>query len=256
MGELIMSDDVPLEEVKKGNEAGYTCVSTEDSFGNAEKVSIVGDDSQVLTIALGGGDKLTAEPGCMMHMSEGIDINTKCAPNGCTRCCCLRSSCCISEYSSNGGFVGLSPNFPSKVVAEHLTGDKHWVVKKSGFMASLGDVNVDLDLDCCSATCCCGHMGYARQGIHGDGTMFVNAGGTLMRKELAEGEEILIDAGSIVAFEKSVNYDLKCIGNCMMICCGGDGLCAAKMTGPGTVYMQSMSFEKFVNVLSTPPGMQ
>ena len=58
--------------------------------------------------------------------------------------------------------------------------------------------------------------------------------------------EILIDHNSIVAFKDTVDYKLQMIGNCMMCCCGGDGMCGAKMTGPGEVYMQSMSFEKFV----------
>merc|ERR1712093_787469 len=81
------------------------------------------------------------------------------------------------------------------------------------------------------------------------GMAFINAGGTVLEKTLAEGEEVLIDHNSIVGFQETVKYDLVTVGNLLMCCAGGEGCFQAKMTGPGKVYMQSMSFEKFVNSL-------
>jgi len=166
----------------------------------------------------------------------------------------LGAGCCMTSYTNNGqdGYIGLTPLFPAKIIAEKLPkeADGHWIVKKRGYMASHGnDVKVEASWDCCSTTCCCGALGCVRQKLSspsGEGTMFLNAGGTIMKKVLADGEVILIDHNSIVAFKDTVDYKLQMIGNCMMCCCGGDGMCGAKMTGPGEVYMQSMSFEKFV----------
>ena len=61
--------------------------------------------------------------------------------------------------------------------------------------------------------------------------------------------QMFINHNSIVGWENSVKYDVECFGNCLMCCCGG-GPFTAKMTGPGSVYVQSMSFDKFIKSVS------
>jgi uncharacterized protein (AIM24 family) len=225
------SDDVSSGEVKL---EGFSFIDTTALIEDANVATIVGDDAQVLTLALGNGKNVQTQPGAMIHMSEGVKATTGFAPNCCVRCCCLGLNCCETTYTNEGGgdgYIGLTPNFPAKVIAEKLAPGKPWIVKTSGYMSSQGEINVDKDMDCCTKTCCCGSMGCCRTKIVGDGNMYLNAGGTIMKKVLGEGEEILIDRAGIVAFEESVSYDMQCIGNCLMICCGGEGMCAAKMTG-------------------------
>ena len=47
---------------------------------------------------------------------------------------------------------------------------------------------------------CCGGV---RQTVQGDGTAFLAAMGTLMKKELAPGEVFVIDTNSLVAWDKT-----------------------------------------------------
>lgn len=96
------------------------------------------------------------------------------------------------------------------------------------------------DLDCSCLTCCCGGFGCCRQSIKGsrDSVAFLNAGGTIVYRQLAEGERIVVDSGSIVAIEQSVHLGLTPNGSCGMWCCGGEGCCATALTGPGKVFMQ------------------
>jgi uncharacterized protein (AIM24 family) len=54
-------------------------------------------------------------------------------------------------------------------------------------MASMGQVKVVADFDCCSLNCCCGGMGMVRQTQIGSGTVFLAAGGTILEKTLADG---------------------------------------------------------------------
>jgi uncharacterized protein (AIM24 family) len=222
----------------------------------APKTQVTGADSQVLTIMLNPGEEIQTEPGAMMHMSDGVQPDLGCAPNCCTRCCCLGESCWIAHYKNEGapGYIGLTPNFPAKVISYDVS-EGPMILKKHGYMAQLGGVELDKDVDCFSLTCCCGALGCCRQKISlpagtSSGMAFINAGGTVLEKTLAEGEEVLIDHNSIVGFQETVKYDLVTVGNLLMCCAGGEGCFQAKMTGPGKVYMQSMSFEKFVNSLS------
>jgi uncharacterized protein (AIM24 family) len=54
----------------------------------------------------------------------------------------------------------------------------------------------------------------------------------------------LVDTESILCFESSVNIDIQWVGNVAAICCGGEGLFNTTMTGPGKIWMQSMSIDK------------
>ena len=74
---------------------------------------------------------------------------------------------------------------------------------------------------------------------------FLNAGGTLVFKDLKDGETVTIDAGSLVGFEDSAKLGCAFNGGFCTCCCGGEGCFSTTITGPGRVYMQSMSFERF-----------
>jgi uncharacterized protein (AIM24 family) len=45
-----------------------------------------------------------------------------------------------------------------------------------------------------------------KQGLTGDGDVFLKAGGALIRRELAEGEQLRISSGCLVAFSNGVDY--------------------------------------------------
>lgn len=51
-----------------------------------------------------------------------------------------------------------------------------------------------------------GGEGFVLQGLTGEGDVFVKAGGTLIRRELEEGEQLRISSGCLVAFSNGVDY--------------------------------------------------
>lgn len=61
---------------------------------------------------------------------------------------------------------------------------------------------------------------------------------------LSAGETILVDSHCILCFESSVAIDIKSVGGFLTCCCGGQGLFTTTMTGPGKVWLQSMSIDK------------
>lgn len=128
-------------------------------------------------------------------------------------------------------------------------------------MAQLGEVDVgrsvdrvlDLAVDCCSrlrlvgcdldsgcATACCAGFGCCRQKISGtkDSVAFLAAGGTIMYRQLKDGETVTVDSRSVVAMEESVSLGITSNGQCSMMLCGGEGCCSTTLTGPGKVFMQ------------------
>jgi uncharacterized protein (AIM24 family) len=63
-------------------------------------------------------------------------------------------------------------------------------------------------------------------------------------KNLQPGETMLVDTDSVLCFESSVQVDVKIVGGCVTCCCSGQGLFNTTFTGPGKVWIQSMSIDK------------
>eukprot|EP00934_Nitzschia_sp_Nitz4_P000138 Nitzschia sp. Nitz4//scaffold206_size41850//16184//17281//NITZ4_007420-RA/size41850-processed-gene-0.42-mRNA-1//1//CDS//3329541559//138//frame0 len=223
--------------------------------------NIVGHDMQVLTMEVPPQEQVVTEPGSFMYMSPGMETKTEwvcdkvgCA-DGCGRCCGGEAPCKVFLVNpvATAGYVGITPNYPAKIIpmkfGTHIKSGSRLIAKSGAYMTELGDVKVGCDLDCSPATCCCAGLGCCRQEITGsdESIAFLAAGGTVVFHVLKEGETIIADTNSIVALEESVTLGIVPNGRCcgLTCCCGGEGLFSTTLTGPGRVYIQSMSFQKF-----------
>ena len=83
--------------------------------------------------------------------------------------------------------------------------------------------------------------------LDGDGLAFVHAGGTVVKRELKTGETLLIDTGCVVAYTPNVNFEIQYVGKVKTALFGGEGLFFAKVTGPGTVWLQSLPFSRLAS---------
>ena len=61
------------------------------------------------------------------------------------------------------------------------------------------------------------------------------------------GETLHVDTGCIVAFTPSVSFEIQYVGKIKTALFGGEGLFFAKVTGPGTVWLQSLPFSRLAS---------
>lgn len=102
-----------------------------------------------------------------------------------------------------------------------------------------------------------GGEGFVLAKVEGDGVVFLECGGTIVRKDLADGEQLRLDTGAVAALTASVRYDIQKAGGLKTFLFGGEGLFLTTVTGPGTVWIQSLSFNKFAQHivhLGSPAG--
>lgn len=92
-----------------------------------------------------------------------------------------------------------------------------------------------------------GGEGFIMQKLEGDGLAFVHAGGTILKRELAPGQTLMVDTGCVVAYTPNVNFEIQYVGKIKTALFGGEGLFFAKMTGPGTVWLQSLPFSRLAS---------
>lgn len=220
------------------------------------KFAIVGNESQVLTVALGPDETCKGEPGSMMYLSPGVTQHASC--EGCCERCLVCESCCVLNFTNTGSskvaYAAMTPNEPmGKVIPVDLSSKDVGgvlIVQKGAYMGSYGDVNVGLSLDCNFMRCCCGGAGLIRQKITGTGTVFLGATGTIVEKVLAPGEVMIMDSNCILAFSDSCHLDIKQAGGIIGMAGGGEGIFNTTLTGPGLAIVQSMNMYKFLGALA------
>jgi uncharacterized protein (AIM24 family) len=101
-----------------------------------------------------------------------------------------------------------------------------------------------------------GGEGFVMQKLDGDGLAFVHAGGTILRRELQPGETLRVDTGCVVAYTPTVDFDIEYVGKVKTALFGGEGLFLARLTGPGTLWLQSLPFSRLASrVFAAAPQM-
>eukprot|EP00435_Cladocopium_sp_Y103_P012091 s2910_g3.t1 len=222
---------------------------------------IIGDEySQVLELDVHPGESITCEPGSMAYMSPGLfpDVDVGGCEQGFKRCCCAGENLFRLHFlneTEDLQQVGLTPTFPAKIVPIDLAKYDGMVFNRGAFLAALGsDWSVDIKRVRSMGTCCCGGQGLFMNTLHGSGMVFLQAGGTVMRKELQDGEELVVEQAAVLAFERSVELDIRKTGGFLVCCCGGMGLFNAVLTGPGFVMIHSMGLQKLRSSLGAPSG--
>jgi len=156
-----------------------------------------------VNVRLEPGDKVSCEPGCLMHMDPSAGVHTSYACS-CKKYCSGESqwSTQFTNPKSEAMVVGLTPNRPGKVVPIDLAqvaarGANGIYCKQGAWMASLGDISVSFGATCNPCRACFAGQGYVRCYIRGEGTAFLEGHGTVLTKELAPGEKLVVDQEAV-----------------------------------------------------------
>ena len=90
-----------------------------------------------------------------------------------------------------------------------------------------------------------GGEGFIMQRLSGYGMVFFEVDGSLVERNLAPGEVVKVDTGNVAAFEETVQYQAEMVKGFKNILFGGEGLFLTTLTGPGKVWLQTMSMSEF-----------
>jgi hypothetical protein len=105
------------------------------------------------------------------------------------------------------------------------------------------------------AACCCTGFSLVMQTIEPGptpGFAFLAASGTILEKDLAQGEIIVVSTGCVVGFSKNVTLGVRSNGGCCVCCFSGEGLFSTTLEGPGKVMLQSMPIDKIRALFPQP----
>ncbi|MEX1025293.1 MAG: TIGR00266 family protein [Planctomycetota bacterium] len=219
---------------------------------------LLGDDFQSVVITLDAGEAVRAEPGSMMWMEDGVEIDTSTGGgllNGFKRKLAGERFFITSftNRSSARTRVGFAAEYPGKILPLDLDrGDI--LVQRDSYLCSAYGVEVTVAFTKRFGAGFFGGEGFILQRLHGDGLAFIHAGGHIIERELQHGERLRVDTGCIVGFEAEVDYDIEMVKGIKTMLFGGEGLFLATLRGPGKVWIQTTPLSRFANRIMSAAG--
>jgi uncharacterized protein (TIGR00266 family) len=144
--------------------------------------------------------------------------------------------------------VAFAAPYPGKIVALNLRElGGTMICQKDAFLCAARGVALGIAFQKRMSTGFFGGEGFIMQKLDGDGLAFVHACGTVLRRELRAGETLMVDTGCVMAYTPNVNFEIQYVGKIKTALFGGEGLFLAKLTGPGTLWLQSLPFSRLAS---------
>lgn len=203
----------------------------------------------LLTVTLHTAESVKAEAGAMVSMASGIRMETQAAGGimgGLKRKLLGGESFFVNTFTaSQPGEVQFAPTLPGDIFALHLEGNT--VLAQSGaYIASAPEIHVDTQWG--GAKTFFSKEGLFLLKMSGAGPLFLGSYGAVHMIELQAGEMRVVDTGHMVAFDESVQYNVKTVGGLKSTLFSGEGL-VCELTGPGRIWIQSRSWDSFLSWL-------
>jgi uncharacterized protein (TIGR00266 family) len=144
--------------------------------------------------------------------------------------------------------VAFAAPYPGKILPMDLRAlGGTLVCQKDAFLCAARGVSLGIAFQRRLSAGFFGGEGFIMQRLDGDGLAFVHAGGTVLKRELQPGQTLLVDTGCVVAYTQQVDFEIQYVGKVKTALFGGEGLFLAKLTGPGTVWLQSLPFSRLAS---------
>jgi uncharacterized protein (TIGR00266 family) len=218
---------------------------------------VEGGETQVVSIQLEKGQVLRAEAGNLIYMEQGIAMDTS-TGGGLGKMfsrVLTGQNLMVTDFRMEGegkGTVALGSRIPAKVLRLDLAEyGGSLVAQKGAFLAGSATVDITTEFTRKLAAGLFGGEGFILQRLSGEGEVFLSASGHLIRRELSPGETLRVSSGCVVAFAPSVSFDVQTIGGIKNVVFGGEGLFITTLTGPGTVWLSGLPFDRLVGEIGS-----
>jgi uncharacterized protein (TIGR00266 family) len=224
---------------------------------------IKGAEMQYVEVELDPGEAAVGEAGSMMFMDAGITMDTVFGDGsgatsgllgkllGAGKRLVTGESLFTTVYTNAAAAkqrVAFAAPYPGKILAMDLRQYGGMLTcQRDAFLCAARGVSLGIAFQRKLSTGFFGGEGFIMQKLEGDGLAFVHAGGTVVPRELQAGQTLMVDTGCLVAYTSGVAFEVQYVGKIKTALFGGEGLFFAKVTGPGTVWLQSLPFSRLAS---------
>jgi uncharacterized protein (TIGR00266 family) len=222
------------------------------------KHTITGTTMPVLQMGLDAGEIIVSEPGEFSWMSDNIQLHTTTQTAGTKGFfgaigrALAGGGLFMTEYSPQGGpgLVAFAAKVPGTIHEVEVPAGHSYMIHKHGFLCATPGVQLAIGFQRALGAGIFGGNGFIMQRLSGSGTAFVELGGETVVYDLRPGESLQVHPGHVGMFQDTINFDVVLLRGIKNMIFGGDGLFVARLTGPGRVWLQSMTMPNLAHALS------
>ena len=222
------------------------------------KTKITGETLPVLEIGLEAGDKIVAEPGEFSWMTQTVAMNTTPMAAGAKGIfgvlgrALAGGGLFMTEFTAPGGpgLVAFAAKVPGRIMEVNVTPGQGYLIHRHGFLCATAGVELAMGFQRSLGAGVFGGDGFVMQRLSGSCTAWVELGGEVIEYDLAPGESISAHPGHVGMFSESINFDVTLLPGISNMFFGGDGLFVARLSGPGKVWLQSLTLPNLAHAIS------
>ena len=222
------------------------------------KTQITGTTLPVLEVALDRGDRIVAEPGEFSWMTGGVELNTTAMTAGAKGIfgvlgrALAGGGIFMTEYAADRapGTIAFAAKIPGQILQVDVTPGAGYLIHRHGFLCATPGVELSMGMQRSLGAGVFGGNGFVLQRLAGTCSAWVELGGEIVTYDLAPGETISVHPGHIGMFEERVNFDITIMKGVMNMLFGNDGLFIARLTGPGRVWLQTLTMPNLAHALA------
>ena len=217
------------------------------------KFEIVGGNFPAVELELYKGESVYTQTCGMCWMENGISMDTN-LKGGLLKSIgrlFTQESIFMTTYTCNvqSARIGFAMQSFGSIEGFQISPNHNLICQKNAFLVAESSVKSSVTFTKKFTAGLFGGEGFILQKLSGNGKVFIETVGSIIEKSLGFGEELSVDTGHVVAFEESCSYEVKMVRGLRNILFSGEGLTLIKLTGPGKVYLQTMTLEDVANSL-------
>jgi uncharacterized protein (TIGR00266 family) len=216
----------------------------------------------VLEIGLEQGDVIVAEPGEFAWMTESVQLKTTAMTAGAKGLFGVLGRAMsggglfMTEYTvqQGQGLIAFAAKVPGQIMQVDVEPGHGYMIHRHGFLCATQGLSLSMGFQKSLGAGIFGGNGFILQHLEGTCNAWVELGGEIVTYDLAAGESIQVHPGHIGMFQDSVTFDMRFMRGISNALFGGDGLFIAHLTGPGKVWLQTLTLPNLAHALAPYMG--
>ena len=209
------------------------------------KYEIFGGSFPAAEVTLNKDEKVVTQSGAMAWADNDIEMSTNMEGGFLKSLGRMFSGASLMfvthTATRDNSKITFSSAFPGTIKEFKIDENHEYFAQKSAFLVADPSVNVDATVNDNFWAGLFGGEGFILQKFTGNGSLLAEIDGSVQEIELHEGESLKVETGHVALFESTVKYDVQSVKGFKNIFFGGEGLFLVTLTGPGKVWLQTLT---------------
>ena len=219
---------------------------------------IVGTVLPVLELTMQPNEKVFAESGELSWMSMSIQMQTGHTVGGqqgglfgALGRAIAGGTFFMTEYTAVGGpgLLAFAAKLPGEILPLDIAPSQTFMVHRHGFLCATPGVQFSIGFQQRLGAGVFGGTGFTLQRLSGQGQAWVALNGEVVVYDLQPGNTLRVHPSQVGMFQEGVQFNIVTVPGIQNMFFGGQGLFLAALTGPGRVWLQSMSMQHLAHAI-------